>query len=169
MRTGSSLTLNFMNYTYFSQSRYSQCFKNCVYSVKYIFYNILQFTLCFNKPTPLIWLLKFEQMSPLVLNFTIFTFICQWCQTMKEMFQSQNHLQLSIYCLMIFWVRLKIFSKMKLMIYSYDRWSVVEIVSPVRLRWPKNTHLEWDLRRKRSDCEPSSDVGDNALLVWRGE
>lgn len=32
-RTGSSLTLNFMNYTYFSQSRYSQCFKNCVYSV----------------------------------------------------------------------------------------------------------------------------------------
>lgn len=61
------------------------------------------------------------------------------------------------------------FSKMKLMIYSYDRWSVVEIVSPVRLRWPKNTHLEWDLRRKRSDCEPSSDVGDNALLVWRGK
>lgn len=61
------------------------------------------------------------------------------------------------------------FSKMQLMINSYDRWSVVEIVSPVRLRWPKNTHLEWDLRRKRSECEPSSDVGDNPLLVCRGE
>lgn len=33
----------------------------------------------------------------------------------------------------------------------------------------KNTHLEWVLRRKRSDCELSSDVGDNALLVCRGE
>lgn len=139
--------------------------------LKTVFYNILQFTLCFNKPTPLIWLLKFEQMSPLVLNFTIFKFICQWCQKMKEMFQSQNHLQLSIYCLMIFWVRLNFFfffQKCNLW-FSYDRWSVVEIVSPVRLRWPKNTHLEWDLRRKRSDCEPSSGVGDNALLVCRGE
>lgn len=61
------------------------------------------------------------------------------------------------------------FSKMQLMIHSYDRWSVVEIVSSVRLRWPKNTHLEWVLIRKRSDCELSSDVGDNALLVCRGE
>lgn len=31
-------------------------------------------------------------------------------------------------------VKIIFFSKMKLMIYSYDRWSVVEIVSPVRLR-----------------------------------
>lgn len=58
---------------------------------------------------------------------------------------------------------------MQLMIHSNDRWSVVEIVSPVRLRRPKNTHLEWDLRRKRSDCEHLLMFGDNPLLFCRGE